>query len=185
MNPESDPSTLDIIAEGLATIWSPSAEALKLQQSRKIRCLEDLIVEAERAGYEICEVDLPKNVGGFALTIEGKPHIAVNRDKSTEYRQYTVAHELGHHLLHVVQSPDPNSLLNTAMMEFQADLFASSLIVWLTPENERDEMLRQNPEFARTFNLSVLLSIVAVLTAVFVQVWFHLFPINPVLADRR
>jgi hypothetical protein len=58
---------MDVVLEALGTIWSPGAAALKLQQSMNIMSLEDLIVATERAGYEISEVDLPRNVGGFAL----------------------------------------------------------------------------------------------------------------------
>ena len=175
-----------VVLEALETIWSPGAAALRLQQSMNITSLEDLALATERAGYEICEVDLPKNVGGFALTIEEIPHIVVNRHKSAEYRQYTVAHELAHHVLHLTASPEPNSqlYLKGEMKEFQADAFASSMIVWLTPEKDRDEMLRQNPEFARAITMTVLLSIAVVLVAVLVHVWFHLFSEDTVLADR-
>jgi len=186
VKPEPQPSPMDIVLEALGTIWSPGAEALKLQQSMNITSLEGLMVATERAGYEICEVDLPENVGGFALTIGGKPHIVVNRDKSAEYRQYTVAHELGHHFLHLGPSPVPNNLLavNSEMKEFQADAFASSLIVWLTPEKDRDTMLRQNPEFARAITMPILLSIAVILVAVLAHVWFHLFSEKPALKDR-
>jgi Zn-dependent peptidase ImmA (M78 family) len=177
---------MDVVLEALGTIWSPGAAAITLRQSMKIMSLEDLTVATERAGYEIYEVDLPKNVGGFALTIGGKPQIVVNRDKSAEYRQYTVAHELGHHLLHLTPSVEPNNLLslNGQMKEFQADAFAASLIVWLTPEKDRDEMLRQNPEFARAITMPIFLSIAVVLVAVLVHVWFQIFSDKPVLEDR-
>ena len=43
--------------------------------------LEDLSVVVERAGSEICYVDLPETVGGFAQVIAGKPQVVVNRGK--------------------------------------------------------------------------------------------------------
>jgi Zn-dependent peptidase ImmA (M78 family) len=177
---------MDVVLEALGTIWSPGAAALKLQQSMNITSLEDLMVGTERAGYEICEVDLPENVGGFALTIGGKPQIVVNRDKSAEYRQYTVAHELGHHFLHLAPSSVPNNLLAVSgeMKEFQANAFASSLIVWLTPEKDRDEMLRQNPEFVRALTMPILLSIAVILVAVLFHVWLQIFSDKPVFEDR-
>jgi Zn-dependent peptidase ImmA (M78 family) len=185
--PGPQPSPMDTVLEALGTIWSPGAAALKLQQSMNIMSLEDLMVATERAGYEICEVDLPESVGGFALTIGGKPQIVVNRDKSAEYRQYTVAHELGHHFLHLTPSPVPNSLLAVSgeMKEFQADAFASSLIVWLTPKKDRDEMLRQNPEFASAITIPILLSIGVILVVVLAHVWFQIFSDKSVSEDRR
>lgn len=147
--------------------------------------VKDLAAEAERAGYEVDEVDLPANVGGFALWIEGKPHIVVNRAKSTEYRQYTVAHELAHHMLHLAPSPlNPGGfpISNKDMMEFQANAFASSLAI-LTPETEREAMLRQNPELVGALVMPIFLSIATVVVAVVMHLCSN--PVLPVSADRR
>ena len=110
MRSGTEVSTTDIVFVGLGIIWNPGAEALKLQRDFNMRSLEDLSAAAIRAGYEICYVDLPSKVSGFAAVIASKPHIVVNRAKSLPDQQYTIAHELGHQVLHVNPTLDPNQL---------------------------------------------------------------------------
>jgi hypothetical protein len=83
-------SSLEVMLEGLEMIWAPGAEAVKVQQALGVRSLADMTAALERAGYEVCCVDLPERVSGFAKVIEGKPHIVLNRAKSAEHLQYTI-----------------------------------------------------------------------------------------------
>jgi Zn-dependent peptidase ImmA (M78 family) len=158
MRSGTEVSATDIVFVGLGIIWSPGAEALKLQRDLNMRSLEDLSAVAVRAGYEICYVDLPSKVSGFATVIASKPHIVVNRAKSPQHQQYTIAHELGHQVLHVNPPQPPNQLSPQikGMAEYQADMFAATLIFATTNDKEREDMLKQNPE-SFTITVSALL----------------------------
>ena len=52
-------SSLEVMLEGLEMIWAPGAEAVKVQQALGVRSLADMPAALERAGYEVCSVDLP------------------------------------------------------------------------------------------------------------------------------
>jgi len=152
-------SSIHAVLEILELVWAPGAEAVKVQQSWGVRSLADLPAAVERAGYEVSYVDLPDRVSGFAQVIEGKPHIVLNRAKSAEHLQYTVPHELGHHVLHLDGSRDPQSRLPSAdLMEFQAHQFATLWILLLANEKEREDVLRQNPEWLLVGFISLLMT---------------------------
>src|SRR5712692_4672108 len=177
MRSDAKGSSLDMVLEGLGMIWNPGVEALKLQQELSVRSLEDVSAAAERAGYEVCYADLPMRVSGFALVIAGKPCIVVNRAKSPQHRQYTVAHELGHHVLHVNPSHDPNKLgLSTeGMADFQAHMFASALVIWVMKDEEREDVLRQNPESFAILLASIFITAAIILIPLLAYLWSRLF----------
>src|SRR5229473_5307697 len=122
--------TSDMVLVGLGMIWNPGAEALKLRLDLNVLSLEDIPAAAGRVGCKISYVDLPTKVSGFASVIADKLYIVVNRAKSPQHQQYTIAHELGHHVLHLNPAQDPNQLgLHIKdMAEFQAHMFAATLI---------------------------------------------------------
>ena len=152
-------SSLEVMLEGLQLIWAPGAEAAKVQQAWGMRSLADMPATLERAGYEVCYVDLPERVSGFAQVIEGKPHIVLNRAKSAEHLQYTMPHELGHHVLHLDESRDPQTRLpSTDLMEFQAHQFATLWILYLANDKEREDVLSQNPEWLTVGFVSLLMT---------------------------
>ncbi len=171
---KSDISILDC----LAIVWNPGAESLKLQQDLNVHSLKEISAAAERAGYEVCYADLPQNISGFARVIAGKPCIVVNRAKPPQHQQYTVAHELGHHVLHVNRPPDlPQlGLPSKDMMEFEAHLFAAMWVIRVTNDKEREILLRQNPESLLIPALSVFLTFAMILGALFAHLASRLFP---------
>jgi Zn-dependent peptidase ImmA (M78 family) len=165
-------SSFDIVVESLGMIWDPGAEALKLRQDFDIQSVDDIPLAAERAGCEIFYVDLPLKVSGFAQVIEGKPHIVVNRAKPSTHKKFTIAHELGHHLLHCnsTHGGDKAGLLTESTAEFQANMFATALATAVTSQEEREKLLAHNPEMQSTLAICIFGSILAILTA-FV-IWF-------------
>jgi len=178
LNLESDFSTFDIIVGSLGKIWAPSFEAHKIGQALNVSFAESLAASAEKAGFEVTEVDLPENVAGLAAIIAGKPHIVINRRTTGRYRDFTVAHEWGHHHLHLNPARDTTSLVvspTEEMKEFEANLFASSLIVFLTAESEREDFQKQNPEFGRSLVMPMMLSVVAI----FATLLFHVICLSP------
>ena len=106
-------ASLEAVLEILARIWAPGAEAVRVRQALGVRLLADLSSALERAGYEVCYVDLLDAVSGFAQVIEGKPLIALNRAKSEQHFQFTVLHELAHHILHLGASPGAQPRLSS------------------------------------------------------------------------
>jgi hypothetical protein len=101
-------------------------------------------------------VDLPKY-------IEGKPHVVLNRAKSVEHLQYTMPHELAHHVLHLDESRNPQRRPPSAgLMEFQAHQFAILWILYVANDKEREDVLGQNPEWLMVGFLSLLMTAGAV-----------------------
>jgi len=83
----------------------------------------------------------------------------LNRAKSAEHLQYTMPHELGHHVLHLDKSKDPQSRLPSAhLMEFQAHQFATLWILYLANDKEREDVLSQNPEWLMIGLISLLMT---------------------------
>jgi Zn-dependent peptidase ImmA (M78 family) len=168
-------SSLEFMLEGLEMIWAPGAEAVKVQQALGVRSLADMTADLERAGYEVCCVDLPKRVSGFAQVIEGKPHIVLNRAKSAEHLQFTLSHELGHHVLHLDASRDPQpGLPSEGFAEFQAHQFATLWILLLANEKERQDLLNQNPEWLLVAATSLLMTAGVILIPLFAHLWSSL-----------
>lgn len=154
MNP-----SLEVMLEGLEMIWAPGTEAVKVQQALGVRSRLDMTAALERAGYEVRYVDLPERVSGFAKVIEGKPHIVLNRAKSEGHLQYTIPHELGHHVLHLDDSREIQlRVLSGDLMEFQAHQFATLWVLLLANEKEREDVLRQNPEWLMVGFISLLMT---------------------------
>jgi hypothetical protein len=170
-------SSFDIIVESLGVIWNPGMEALKLQQDLDVQSVDDIPFAAERAGYEISYVDLPAKVSGFPLVVAGKPHIAVNRAKPSKHSKFTIAHELGHHVLHINPPHDADraGLLTRGMAEFQANMFAATLVGRVANNEEQAVMFTHNPEMRSTLAVSILGTVVAILMAVVIWICARVF----------
>ena len=142
MTPAADRSSADSVWDMLGSIWAPAAEAHRVRAALNVRSLAETAAAAERAGYEVCAIDLPATVSGFATRIADKPHIVVNRAESPARQQYTLVHELGHHALRENPAQPPNP----GMEELRAHLFATFWVISVTDDAERHEVLRQNRE---------------------------------------
>jgi hypothetical protein len=142
MTSASDRSGADSVLDMLGSLWAPATEAHRVRAALNVRSLAETAAAAERAGYEVCAIDLPATVSGFATRIADKPHIVVNRAESSARQQYTVVHELGHHALR----ENPSQHLNPGMDELRADLFATFWVIGVTDGAEQHEVLRQNRE---------------------------------------
>jgi Zn-dependent peptidase ImmA (M78 family) len=178
-------SSLQAVLEGLDMIWAPGAEAMKVQQALGVRSLADVPAALERAGYEVCYVDLPERVSGFAKVIEGKPYIVLNRAKPKEHLQFTVSHELGHHVLHLDASPDSQpGLPSEGLAEFQAHQFATLWILFLANEKEREEVLSQNPELLLVGVISLLMTAGVILIPLIVYLWSSLRGLPRLVAEK-
>ena len=84
--------------------------------------LHNLTDYVERAGTFVFHADLDKiDVDGLSLRLPGLPPIIVlNRHLPADRMRFTLAHELGHLIMHLIPSPD---------MEKEANAFASGLLL--------------------------------------------------------
>jgi hypothetical protein len=146
MKAENKASASDLVFHAAAKIWSPATEALKLQRELNLHSLEETAAAAERVGCEVCYVDLPKKVDGFADIIDRKAHIVLNRSRSQQNLDYTLPHELGHCVLHLApaRTLSDHGLPEIGTAEFQADLFAATWVNWLGNDTQRRELLGEN-----------------------------------------
>lgn len=165
MNTGERLSSLGIVLQCLGKVWEPAGEAFRVQNDLGVRSLEETTGALERAGYEICHVDLPGKVSGFAQVIADKPHVVLNRAKSKQELQYTVPHELGHHILHLNPSSksDPLGFPSFGDSELEANLFATSWLFCLGENKQRNVVLLRNPEISRTLAIYFLLTVMMVL----------------------
>jgi Zn-dependent peptidase ImmA (M78 family) len=156
-----------IVLQCLWRIWEPAGTALNVRHALGVRSLEDTTPALERAGYEICFVDLPDQVSGFAAIIAHKPNIVLNRAKSQQELEFTLPHELGHHTLHLnpVRDYGPHVSPDLGNAEFEADLFAMSWLLFLGKDKQRKSMLLQNPEILGTLVSCLFVSVVFLLCA--------------------
>jgi Zn-dependent peptidase ImmA (M78 family) len=167
VKPDVEISGFDFLTESLQRLWKPGMEAVKLQLNGDVRSLDDIPSAAEGAGCEISYVDLPEKISGFAQVIDGQPHIVVNRAKPSKHSEFTIAHELGHHVLHSnpLQDGDQANCLTASNVEFEANLFGAALVTAVSTEEERKEMVRHNPEIQLTLAVSVFGMVLAILMA--------------------
>ena len=171
--PGAEFSIWDILGESLGIIWKPGMVAIQLRMDHDIRAVEDIPIAAQEVGYQISYVALPTKVSGFAQVIEGRPHIVVNRAKSSSHTTFTVAHELGHCQLHFTSLPNGEQTVQSTnpTTEFEANVFATMLVATTTSGEQQEQMLAHNPEIRSTLVVSMFATFLAILMAV--VMWFY------------
>ena len=117
------------------------------------QCVNDRTIDpvalATRLGIEVRAANIADNISGFLVfDAQGKPFIGVNSSHHTHRQRFTVAHEIGHYLLHERTKPhmdDENGAFNVRLRsdlsstgsdprEVEANLFAAELLMpseWL------------------------------------------------------
>ena len=157
-------SSLEIVLQCLWRIWEPAHAAFRVKHALGVRSLEETTGALERAGYEVCSVDLPEPVSGVAAIIADRRYIVLNRAKPQEELQYTLLHELGHHTLHLkpVRVYDPLGFPGSDEAELEADLFAASWLFFLTDNRQRNAVLLWNPEISRILAMHLFLSVMII-----------------------
>lgn len=137
------------------------AEAAKLLKKYKItKAPIDPESIAQAEGVDVVYANFHGNiadqVAGFSEPMNGR--IVVNRDLNTNRKTYTIAHELGHHVLHKQYLDDEGAYQVFPRMnsydgrpkppeEQEADAFAAALLVPM-------DMLRQYVHLASTSELA-------------------------------
>lgn len=105
--------------EGRADLVADSVRRAWLLPRGPIRSLTEC---AERAGCLVVHCDLEEaKIDGVSYRIPGLPPIIfLNRNQPADRMRFSLAHELGHMVMHVYPSPN---------MEEEADKFASALLM--------------------------------------------------------
>ncbi len=92
----------------------------------------------DKFGIALRLVPMESDVAGMLVIKQGSAAIAVNSEHSLARQRFTLAHELGHYLLHAnkqhvfVDAPfyrDRTSSLGTEKLEVEANAFASALLM--------------------------------------------------------
>jgi len=170
-------SDFEYVLKEVAKIWTPGTEAIRLKMEMKVNSLEETPAALKEAGYEVYAADLPVKVSGVAAVVDGRRYILVNRDESRARQQFTIAHELGHHVLHLNPTPEAELIgfAKATDKEFQADQFAAVWHVLGTEPKERKEILRRNPRAGKVLTASVVATILLFLVPVICYVFSRLF----------
>lgn len=84
-------------------------------------------------GYNLIFCDLPDCQNGFYINIHGKKTIVINNNCPAEFKDFYIAHEIGHSILHekanyyfICESTN----LVCGKFEREADLFAACLLTY-------------------------------------------------------
>lgn len=85
------------------SIARKQAKKLRDKYSPNERCL-DVKKIAQMEGIRVEEEIFDQDMSGLFLKDDGKYIIAVNADHSTVRQRFTIAHELGHYVLHKEES---------------------------------------------------------------------------------
>lgn len=108
---------------------------LKLTKDEPVKNIISLLEQNGIIVYEIDEIE--KFDGVSFITDKGFPIIIVNKNFTNDRKRFTIAHELGHILLH---NENLYPISSYRDKEKEANLFASE---FLMPENEIKNSLRQ------------------------------------------
>lgn len=89
---------------------------------------------ASQLGIFVLNFDTPGTLKGMYSVIKRSRFIFVNESLDDDLRRFVCAHELGHDILHrkiIGQTPmsDTNMYGNSSRMEYEANVFASTLLV--------------------------------------------------------
>ena len=146
-----------------------------LIETRTLRIPVDVALVAHRLGLHVEQADLPAEVSGF-LTLRGKRGTIVYNETHPRVRQrFTIAHEIGHYVMHRDQSDlfidkryplwlrDTNASTGERLQEIQANHFAATLLMPRTAVEEAYSSLEYDldlddedrlDELARSFAVS-------------------------------
>ncbi len=84
----------------------------------------------EASGIIIVEVDIMDKFDGVSfVSDDGYPVMVINRSFSNDRKRFTIAHELGHLLMHSLNTPAIPDHRNEKIQELEANQFASEFLM--------------------------------------------------------
>jgi len=130
----------------------------------------DPVVLAHKLGISLRNAKFSdESLVGMIAQRSGSSMILVNQSDSPNRKRFTIAHELGHHFLHLQgedgefvdgeadlfrETPGTVETTDKAMMEVQANKFAASLLMPSELVRQEWDKLRSVERIARHFNVS-------------------------------
>lgn len=111
----------------------------------------DVIDIARKHEIDIRYQSLETSVSGVLVVKDGRPTIGINQTHHPNRQRFTIAHELGHYLLHrdistvfvdAVYHRDDESSEGTKLQEIEANAFAAELLI---PETMVREQFGHQP----------------------------------------
>jgi Zn-dependent peptidase ImmA (M78 family) len=136
-----------------------TALLLKYWQGKSVPVRPEVIARAEGLAVQFLPDNLP-DVSGEYLVEDGRPTIRFNRSESPLRQRFTIAHELGHHVMrHGPRYRDTVSALSSPTfdsVEASANRFAAELLmpVYAIAELVKNKGLTSLPELASSFAVS-------------------------------
>jgi Zn-dependent peptidase ImmA (M78 family) len=132
-----------------------------LRELREVAPPTDLDSIAANLGIEVVRKHgLPEDVSGFLLRTEGRTFCVLNRSHSRTRNRFTLAHEVGHFLLHPkkesydLMARDSRSAEGVHRHEIEANIFAAELLM---PANLlRTRVAEPLDPFLPTFDLRIM-----------------------------
>jgi len=132
---QSDEALLSIFKTAIGPnerTFVPVYEAANFIKTRGLCHFSELRNVLARLGIVVHETkELPNSVSGLSQRVDGTPIILVNANMSELEREYTIAHELGHHVLHHSKGN------RTLLAEIDVEPFAVTLLLLTTNDQER------------------------------------------------
>ncbi|HLO97647.1 MAG TPA: ImmA/IrrE family metallo-endopeptidase [Fimbriimonas sp.] len=115
-------------------------EARRLRQLYSLSTPVDVKATAERLGIAVMMNQLEADVSGMLILHGGRAFIAVNQGHHRTRQRFSIAHEIGHYVLHRGKSDlfvdgsysmhrDSQSSTGEVIWEIQANAFAAELLV--------------------------------------------------------
>jgi Zn-dependent peptidase ImmA (M78 family)/transcriptional regulator with XRE-family HTH domain len=92
--------------------------------------VEDIFQLVEQNGIIVVEIDITEKFDGVSIkTDAGYPVIIINKRFSNDRKRFTIAHELGHMLMHVLADFPISDFRDSKVKEKEADRFASEFLM--------------------------------------------------------
>ncbi|WP_103649807.1 ImmA/IrrE family metallo-endopeptidase [Campylobacter concisus] len=93
----------------------------------------NVISIANQLGYTVVSTDFENDISGMVVNSKDEKTIYINNNDSPERQRFTIAHEIGHILLHHIKNDeyfvDYRNKERYDSKEFEADNFAANLLM--------------------------------------------------------
>ena len=118
----------------------------------------NIIFIANQLGYTVISINFENDISGMVVNSKSERAIYINNNDTPERQRFTIAHEIGHILLHHVEQNEyfvdyrNKEIYDTK--EFEADNFAANLLM---PREKSIEIWQRTydvDDFAKTMKVS-------------------------------
>mgnify|MGYP000993290245 CR=1 FL=1 len=118
----------------------------------------NVISIANQLGYTVISTDFENDISGMVVNSKDEKTIYINNNDTPERQRFTIAHEIGHILLHHIEDDeyfvDYRNKERYDSKEFEADNFAANLLMPKDKSIEVWQGTRDVDDFAKTMKVS-------------------------------